>query len=169
MDIAIVETGNGGELRLSGNDLSVQNGWGNMIYLAMFGGNIEGSTGEFAPTEIRNDFWGNDVLFPNDLSVQLNSETERTLKSVALGSDGRLKIQQAVQRDLRFMQDFADVTVEVTLQGVDKVNITIRVRELPKTRGTTPDAFRAFIFIWDSTLQQLGDFRIQDFNDDFFV
>ncbi len=169
MDLAIIETGNGGELKIVGNDFAIQNGWGNMVYLAMFGGNVEAITGPVSPTEIREDYWANNLLFPNDSSVQYNSETERTLRDVALTSAGRVKVQQAVERDLKFMKDFADISVSVSIEGVDRVNITIKVREPEKSKGTTADQFRAFIFIWDATAQELGDFMIQDFNDDFFV
>jgi hypothetical protein len=41
MDILLVETGNGGDVIFTGNDLAVINGFENMPYLAMFGGNVE--------------------------------------------------------------------------------------------------------------------------------
>ncbi len=169
MDLAILETGNGGDLQIVGNDFAMQAGWGNMPYLALFGGNIEASTVERVPAQFAEDWWGNSALFPNDESIQLNSETERTLKNVALTSAGRIKIQQAVEKDLVFMKEFAVINVEVTIPRIDTVKIIIKIREPNNLQGRPADQYRAFIFIWDATKKELGDFRIEDFNDDFFV
>ena len=43
-DLALFETGNGGDYNFTGKDLAVVNGTENMPYIAMFGGNIEAST-----------------------------------------------------------------------------------------------------------------------------
>jgi hypothetical protein len=169
MDIAIIENGNGGDLKIVGNDFARQGGFGNMIYIALFGGNIEQSTGELVATQQDFSYWANRVLFNENESIQYNSLTERTLRDVPLTSAGRTKIQQAVERDLKFMNDFAKVTVVVSIEGVDRVLINIRVQELDKNLGTSPAVFSAFIFVWDATKQEVGDFRIQDFNDDFNV
>jgi hypothetical protein len=99
----------------------------------------------------------------------MNSETERVLMEVALNSAGRIKIQQAVEKDLKFMEAFAIVKVSVTIEGIDRVNITIKVKEPDNLKGRSSDQFRAFIFIWDATKKELGDFSISDFNDDFFI
>jgi hypothetical protein len=169
MDLAIIEDGNGGDLKIVGNDFASQNGWGNMVYLAMFGGNVEASTRPLSPTQLDFSYWGNAVLYPQNESVQFNSRTERALKETALNSAGRIRIQQEIEADLKFMEAFARVTVRVTIEGVDRISIVIRVQEIDPQSGTTPDQFRAFVFIWDATRQELGDFRIQDFNEDFFI
>lgn len=169
MDVAILETGNGGDLKIVSNDLAIQNGWGNMPYLALFGGNIEASTIKRVPSQLAYDYWANNILWPQDESIQMNSETERTLKNVSLTSAGRIKIQQAVEKDLKFMKEFSNISVSVSIEGIDRVNITVKVRELNNFNGRSPDRYRAYIFIWDATKQELGDFRVEDFNDDFFV
>lgn len=169
MDIAVVETLNGGDILVKGNDLASQGGWGNMVYLALFGGNIEGITKEQLPTEQNADWWGNNLLFPQDEAKQFNSLTEKKLSQIALGSSGRAQIEQVIRQDLVFMKTFANITVTAKITGVDQVEINIAVREPDNLNGRNPDAYKEVIMIWDATKQQLGDFRIQDFNNDFYV
>ncbi len=150
MDLELIESGDGGDIIKKSKDLSVIFGFENMPYIAMFGGNSEQSTPlTRLSTEQDFSFWGNNLLHPGDASVQFNSETERALKTVALTSFGRPLIQQAVQKDLVFMQEFAEVTVEVTLPMHDHVLIGIRLRQ--------PDNLQAqdFVYIWSATKQEL--------------
>jgi len=150
MDLEVVETGNGGDLVKNPKDLSVINGFQNMIYLALFGGNVEAST---PLVRIENeqafDWWGNNLFFPNDASVQMNSETERTLNNVALNSSGCVLIEKTVKKDLEFMSDFATVTQEVTIVSTDRVKIEIKAVKLDNLQE------RVFIFIWDATDKEL--------------
>lgn len=145
-DLKLIETGNGGDLELLGRDLAVVQGFGNMPYLAMFGGNVEASTPRTrVPGEQAFDFWGNSLFHPNNTAVQFNSLTERRLMEVALNSSGRLQIEQAVKRDLAFMKPFAEVTVSVEITGPDRVRISILLKE----PGNLQE--KQFIYIWDGT------------------
>lgn len=155
MDLLVIENGNGGDIKQSGNDLLMQGGFGNMIYLAMFGGNIQGVTKEKLPTEESKDWWGNNLLMPQDASIQFNSLTEKTLMEVALNSSGRIIIEQAVKKDLDFMKSFSVVTVTVTIPATDKVKINVKITQPEGSQGSIPDAFREYIFIWDATLNAL--------------
>lgn len=152
MDLELKETGSGGDLIKNTKDLSVIYGFQNMVYLGLFGGNIEAST----PTrrlDNEQDFswWGNNLLFPNDPSVQFNSITERRLNEVALNSSGRLLIEEGIKRDLAFMSPFAEVKVDTAIIGVDKLAIGIQV--------TQPDNLqqKEFVYIWDATNGELLD------------
>src|SRR4051812_18891907 len=121
MDLQLLETGNGGDVNKKGKDLSVIYGFQNMPYLAMFGGNVQSSTpGKRLPTEQASDWWGN-ALLTNDIGHQMNSETERALMTTLLTSSGRLKIEQAVKKDLSFMKEFAEVTSDVSIINTDVV------------------------------------------------
>lgn len=150
MDLELVETGNGGDLVKKPKDLSVIEGFENMIYLALFGGNVEQDT----PTRrIESaqafDFWGNNLFLPQDQSRQFNSQTERALHSVPLTSSGRLQILNAVKADLKFMKPFANVASDVIIYATDKVAIGIKLEQ--------PDNLQAkeFIYIWDATRKEL--------------
>lgn len=152
MDLELEENGDGGELIKKANDLSVINGFQNMIYLGMFGGNVKQSTPTLRiPTEQNFDYWGNSLLDPGDDSVQFNSQTERALNSVPLTSSGRVLIQQAVENDLKFMQEFATVVITVSIVATDKLAIGVRLIQ--------PDNLEKqdFIYIWNATNQELMD------------
>ncbi len=149
-DIKIVENGNGGDWELKGNDLAMIDGFQNMPYLAMFGGNVEASTsGPKIPDEQALDWWGNNLLDANNYSVQMNSELERMLNNVALSSEGRLLIKQAAMKDLQFMTAFSILTVDVSLPLLDRVKIEIKIQE-PTNKQSTE-----FVYLWDATKQEL--------------
>jgi hypothetical protein len=150
MDLKIIETGNGGDAVLGSSDLSVIYGFENMPYLAMFGGNVEASTPSERPENSQAfDWWGNDLLLKNEPKLQFNSETERTLKNVALSSTGRNQIEQAVKYDLSFMNDFAEPSIETAITAPDRLEISVQIKQ--------PDnlADKLYVFIWDATKQDL--------------
>lgn len=150
MDIQLKETFDGGDFVMKRNDVSIIEGFENMPYLGMFGGNPGFNTPQ---SRLRNqqayDFWGNNLLSNNNASIQINSNTEYALITTALTSAGRLLIEQAVKRDLQFMRPFVKIGVAVIITGVDRVIIAIRMIQ--------PDNLqqRDFIYIWDATKQEL--------------
>ncbi len=112
MDLQILETGNGGDSQLLGNDFATVTGVENMPYLSMFGG---------------TNFWGNDLLFNSD-DLRFLAETEATLLTTPLNSQGRIIIENAVKRDLAFL--LADIpetklNVSVTIISDNKLSIYI--------------------------------------------
>jgi len=129
-DISIYETGSGGDLELLGNDIASTSGLFNMVYMAWFGGNPEASTtGNELESELRDDWFGNALLFENEKEVQFNSILEKTLNQTALDSSGRITIEEAAKKDLEFMKDIADVTVSVSILSDDKVSIVAQLKE----------------------------------------
>ena len=128
-DLAIIETGNGGDIQQKGNDLAIVNGVENMIYLAMFGGNVEASTTAVITQSQSFDFWGNTVFASNSPSQQFNSETERTIRTIALNSSGRLALIQAVEQDLNYLKSVADITIEVEIIGSSQTRIIVTFSE----------------------------------------
>ena len=170
MDIALVETLNGGDFVRKGEDFFTVNGWENMPYLAMFGGNF----GELTPREriageLNKDFWGNDLMFRATPKQQFNSRTENALVSESLTSAGMRNIQRAIEDDLKFMKDFADVTVLISLDGNDRIKANINIRQITNLSGRVADEYTALSFVFDRTKAELGDFNIFDFNNDFNV
>lgn len=170
VDILSIETGNGGDMLLKGRDVASAFGWENMVYLALFGGNPAFPTPKTRPEgEQGFDWWGNQVIAPNDPVSQFNSFTENALNTVALNSSGRVLIEDAVKRDLEFMRAFANLTISVTITGVDRLSIDIKVAR--------PDNLQSeqLIYLWDGVdgslsladAQLIGDFN-NDFNNDFY-
>ena len=148
-DLRIIETGDGGDFVFTGKDLEMIDGFQNMPYLALFGGNVESITKEFRPTEQRFDWWGNTLLMPQNSAIQWNSQTEKLLNESALSSAGRLQIEQAIKTDLAFFKTFSAITIFVSITSVDRIQIDIQIVE-PETQESTE-----FVYIWDSTQQEL--------------
>jgi len=157
-DIRLFETGNGGDLKLNGNDLAKCYTFENMPYIGMFGGNPSEST----PTDRVNeekafDYWGNALFFPQNKEVQFNSQTERVLYDVQLNSRGRILVENAVKEDLKFMQPFAEVNVLVNLIAIDNIEISIKI--IQPDNGVE----RQFLYIWDGVLLIEDDKSFSDF------
>lgn len=150
-DLRMIETFDGGDIVLNGNDLVVINGFQNMPYLALFGGNVKQSTKIFNTDEQRGDFWGNDLLMLQQPEIQYNSDTERLLNEVALNSSGRLLIEQTVLKDLAFMEAFSTVSVSVSIISDNRVSINIKIQEPNNAESNE------FTYIWDSTNQELSN------------
>lgn len=150
-DLQLIESLDGGDLVQKGTDLSVIDGLQNMVYLALFGGNEKQSTKEYEPGEERFDYWANELLYLDTPEIQYNSETERTLNNVAISSRGRLLIEQAAKKDLEFMESFSKVSVSVSLIGVDKVKITVILKE-PNELDSNE-----FTYIWNATENELDN------------
>lgn len=174
IDIEVAETYDGGDFVKKGMDLSVISDWRSMPYLAMFGGNVEQSTpvSSLPENTERQDYWANSLFWPDDRSKQFNSETERTLREVALTQDGISQIEDAMMTDLEFMQDFAEIRVNARLLDVNELELTVFAREPENLEEAE------FRYIWrpsDGSLS-LADFdvtafsgQIRDFSHDDFA
>lgn len=150
-DLKIIETGDGGDAVLLENDLVIIDGFQNMPYLGMFGGNIEQSTtsDERETDEQAFDWWGNLLLMNDEQTLQFNSLLEKKLKEVSLTSGGRIDIVNTINEDLSFMSEFSGVTVSAALVSVDRIEINIKILE--------PDNLESneFTYLWDSTESEL--------------
>ncbi len=147
-DLLLCETGNGGDLRLQGNDIVLIEGMHNQVYIGWFGGNLEASTPdgeERAEGEEQLDWWGNELFYPDSPEFQFNSTLEKSLTEVAINSSGRLLLEENSALDLTFLGDFASVSTEVNVIGNDKVEIIAKLQE-PEN-----DENKTFSFIWDNT------------------
>lgn len=151
MDLRVIEdAGNGGDLVIKANDLSVIEGLQNMPFLAMFGGSVEASTAKTRlSTEQNLSWWGNSIISPNDSKLQFNSNTERALMDTPLTSSGARLIELAVKADLKFMKDFCEVAVAVSIVATDRIVIGVRLQEPDNTQQ------RDFLFVWDATRAEL--------------
>lgn len=122
-DLLIYETGDGGDLRVLNNDLALTTSLYNQVYLCLFGGNVEASTkGNELDNEKRFDWWANSLL-----DLDFNSETERTINTVTLNASGRLKILEAIKRDLKPIDLVANYIVNVFLESTYKLKISIHL------------------------------------------
>lgn len=149
-DLKLIESGNGGDLVLLGNDLAMIGGLQNMPYLASWGGNPEQSTaGPKIADQQAFDWWGNNLLYPNKSAIQFNSLLEKKLLTVVLSSQGRQEIEQTIKKDLAFMTAFSGVTVDVSIVSNNRIDINIKLQEPNNNQSTELN------YIWDSTNQEL--------------
>jgi phage gp46-like protein len=125
-DINLHESGNGGEMAIVSNDLLMGESLFQQVYLALFGGNVEANTlGNELIIQERYDWWGNPLFFSENQSKQFNSNTERTINNVALNSQGRLQIVNAINEDLSYLSDLLTYDINVQLFEVNKIRIII--------------------------------------------
>ena len=148
-DLKLKETGSGGDLIFNGNDLEVVEGFQNMPYLGIYGGNLEQNTKEFLPDEQRFDCWFNNLLLLKNSNIQFNSDFERLIGNIALTSSTRIDIEETIKSDLQFMNDFASVDVFASIIANDRLKIEIKI--------TRPDGEQTeeFVYIWDATKKEL--------------
>lgn len=137
-DLHLFESGSGGELSLLNNDLELSESLFQVIYISLFGGNLEASTkGNEVDGQERFDYWGNQLLFSEQPQKQFNSETERVLNTTVLNSSGRILIQQAVETDLNFLNQIAQTQIEVSILDENQLQILIRMQALSNQQTTT--------------------------------
>lgn len=149
-DLHIFESGSGGELAKIQGDLVLVESLFQVVYISLFGGNVEASTlGNELDSQERKDYWANALIFPNKPSRQFNSETEKTLTQVPLNSEGRLKIESAIKLDLDFLKNIANLQIEVNISSLDKVDILITLDSI------TNQTNQQFQFIWDNSKKQV--------------
>lgn len=149
-DVLLIEDGNGGDLILNGNDIQLTNGFQNMPYLALFGGNVGFPTVEQTSQGQNFDFWGNYFLNPDNKSIWYNSLTEQLLAVTALSPLTRIQIEENVKKDLEFMGKFAEISVSVSLVLVDRIRISITILEPDNVTSNE------FVYIWDATESELS-------------
>lgn len=116
-DEELYETMNGGDGRTEGNDLSIVWGLENMPYLAMFGSSGESGATVRGAEVAGAGWWGNELLLGDIPDGQILSETEGLLRTVALTSGNRVLIEDAVRRDLAFLErQVPGTTITVTVR-----------------------------------------------------
>jgi len=158
-DIALFENNDGGDIAIQGNDAVKYYENEGQVYIALFGGNVAADTPLFPISgNARYDFWGNFFL---SVENQFNSKTERALKSTPLTSAGRAVLQSAVQYDLAYLQKYANVTVNVSIVGVNKIIIAILTAYFTGKQTLTTLTY--------SFMGTDGDFSLLDFNIEDFL
>lgn len=158
MDLGIIETGNGGDFQMNGAAPIMVEGIENHPYLGMFGGNKEASTSNVVVPIQSFDFWGNNLLWQDNQSIQMNSEFERALDQIALTSQGRIRLIDIAKKDLGFMTAYAKIEVDASITATDRLEMKIRIIQSDSAVTVKIINFRK---------SADGDFFILDFNNDF--
>ena len=149
-DINIFESGSGGEMRILNSDLLMAETIYQTIYLALYGGNVEQSTtSEETDLEENFDYWGNQLFYSNNPDKWFNSQTERTLSTVALNGEGRKLIEDAVNADLQFLNNVVNFEVEVSISSNNRAEIAIFISEFQNQSD------RQLKMVWDNSRNEL--------------
>jgi hypothetical protein len=149
-DINLFESGSGGEMRILNSDLLLSETIYQTIYLALYGGNVEqNTTSEENSSEENFDYWGNQLFYSNDPDKWFNSQTERTLSTVALNGEGIKLIEDAVNADLQFLNNVVNFTVEVNIAANNKAEIIIAISEFQN------QADRQLKMVWENSRNEL--------------
>jgi hypothetical protein len=149
-DLSIFECGDGGELALINGDLALAETLYQQVYLALFGGNVEGSTVLNTPVnEVRHDWFGNTLYYTDTPEKQFNSNTEKVLKTTVLNSTGRILILRTVESDLQYLKNVANVEVNVVILSTYKVQITVVLTQPQNQQDVVMQ------IVWDGAKQEL--------------
>jgi hypothetical protein len=149
-DILMFMSLDGGEISVQENDIALSEVLYNQVLLALFGGNIEASTSGNEPAGVmREDWWGNSLLFPNDPASQFNSQTEKVLMECVLNSSGRIAIQRAVEADLQYLKSIANISTNVVILSTNRVQIEVVLTE------PTNQENKQFVFLWDNAKKEV--------------
>ena len=128
IDVAIIETGSGGDLIYRTPDLQPARGVENMPYGLMFGGNAS------------EPWWGNDLLMPN---TPFSCLTQDALLNNPLTSQGRINIEAAMNADLQVLIDnIPGTTIGLTtaIAGPDRLEAEIKINGQIFLAVWNPDA-----------------------------
>ena len=149
-DINLFEGGSGGEMRILNSDLLMAETIYQTIYLALYGGNVEqDTTSEETDLEENFDYWGNQLFYSNNPDKWFNSQTERTLSTVALNGEGRKLIEDAVNADLQFLNNVVNFEVEVNIAANNKAEIIIAISEFQNQSN------RQLKMVWENSRNEL--------------
>jgi len=144
IDVAIHEAGSGGDYSLVNDDMETVSGFFNMVYLGLFGGNIEQVTSpDINPNDQRFDWWANEAF-----NLEFNSTFENKIRTTPLTSSGIIDLENAAKQDLKFMEEFAEMEITGSIVGIKKFQLDISLSE--------PDNQSSKIkFIWDGNRNEL--------------
>jgi len=150
IDLQFQDTKEGGDLVVKGSDLKLTQGWDTMLFLSLFGGNVEESTdGSRTEGEIPEDYWANSLLFGGNPGLQFNSRTVRVLQEQQLSKDTIFNLEQAARADLDQLQQFATIEVSAELLSPDSAQLNITITEPGNQEGGL------YQFLWDGVEKRL--------------
>lgn len=119
-DVHLFHTDDGGEMRFINGRVELDHGAATAAYISLFGGN-EDDAGT-AATE-RQQWWGN--LLDTDRARHVRSETQHLLRSLPAISANLPRIEDAVRRDLAWMEEAigADVDASASIPALNRIQM----------------------------------------------
>lgn len=125
-DVLLIETLAGGDIGVSGNTVVNDETLSNIVYLALFGGNVGKSTRLAKKGEFREYYWGNDYTIFGD--SKMDSGFEYALQTIPLSSGAKVKLESIAQEDLKcLLKYFKSYSVKISLIYVDYITLDIEM------------------------------------------
>lgn len=146
IDFVLYETFSGGSRFFYNKrkDLQTTKSLFTYVYVLIFGGNYDSSTtGNEVDRERRYDYWGNVAFHQNSPDLWLNSRFEKALDTIELSSVGRIKLEQALNDDLKRLKKYGELEASVQITGVNKITALIRLKDVGK-----------FTLTWQANLEE---------------
>ena len=123
-DVLLKQTNDDGEITVENGIVEMTGGFETAAYLSLFGGNEDDDGSE----NNLKTWWGN--IDEIDPALKYVSETQNLLQALVASSANLIRIEDAVKRDLQWFLDkniASSVDVEVTIPGINKINIVINI------------------------------------------
>lgn len=133
IDFVRYETFDGGSIFFYDKDKDIQTTKSlfTFVYVLMLGGNVEASTtGAEELREKRSDFWGNYAFYPNTPEKWINSKFERMINTTELTTVGRLKLEQALNDDLKRLKVYGNLEATVTIESNNRIRADIELEDV---------------------------------------
>lgn len=123
-DVLLIETLGGGDIGIVSNTLINDEKLSNIVYLALFGGNVGKSTRKAQKGEFREYYWGNDFTLFED--ARMDSGFEYSLQTTSLTSGARVKLEAIATQDLKcLLKYFRSYSVKISMLYVDFITLDI--------------------------------------------
>jgi len=151
IDRVIYESGNGGSRAIQNNTIATTESLYTMVYLKLFGGQVEVNPNPNPKTgQLNKGWWGNDIN--DDPTNWITSDTERVLRGATTTSTQLNEIRKAVERDLKSIEKYGEIDVFVTSQSKNRISIEITI-----TQSETESDIQ---ITWDATNNEVIENRI---------
>lgn len=130
IDFVLYETFSGGSKFFYSKaiDLQTTKSLFTYVYTLMLGGNVNAITsGNEQPREKRYDYWGNAAFYQNSPNKWLNSTFEKAINEIEISSAGRVKLEDALNADLKRLETFGNLTATVQIIATDHIQANIEL------------------------------------------
>ena len=126
-DVVLFQSLDDGDIEVVNGVVTMDGGLQSAVYLSLFGGN-------FKDDGLKNNefgWWGNKL--ETETNRQLRSETQNLLHGIPSTANNRLRIDQAVRRDLQWMlteRVANEIDVAVTVPDLNQIKIVVTINAI---------------------------------------
>ena len=146
LNVRIYDNGDGGSIETKNNNQLTTRAIWQIVYFKLFGGNVQQSTNRKINKGVINySWWGNNKNDNPDNWI--NSETEKTLRIIVTNESGRNQLIKAVKKDLRTLDVYGEIEVEVYFKNLNRVEIIITISQI---QGNSK-----YSITWDATKNEV--------------